>query len=405
MDGDPTMMKRFLFVFALFGAAATAALAQGNTSTRPRVAATPTPVPPVIQNDMPANDRRSRPPALGGDYRRPAATPTPQTADDGSAIIKVETNLITMPVSVLDREGRFVSGLGQKDFRIFENGVEQQVDFFQSVEQPFTVVLMIDVSPSTAFRMDEIHTAAITFIDQLRPNDRVMVIAFDESVQILCRPTNDKRILRNAISEAQFGDGTGLYEAVDHVINRELSQIQGRKAVVLFTDGVDTTSRHASYQSTVADVEEIDALFYPIRYNTQHDDDWGGGRRRGGRSNIGGIIGIILGGGTFPPMGGGGGGGRGGSTEYETGRKYLETLALNSGGRNFEADSTYNLDAAFAGIAEELRRQYSLGYYPENVGQPGERKQIRVRVMKPNLVVRAKNSYIVGQNTNRLADN
>lgn len=397
-------MKRILLVFALFGAAAVSALAQSSTSTRPRVAATPTPVPPVIQNDAPVNDRRSGPPVLGGDNRRPAGTPVPKTADDGSDIIKVETNLITMPVSVLDREGRFVSGLGQKDFRIFENGIEQQVDFFQSVEQPFTVILMIDVSPSTAFRMDEIHAAAISFVDQLRPSDKVMVIAFDERVQILSRPTSDKRRLRDAIYQAEFGDGTGLYEAVDHVISRELSQIQGRKAVVLFTDGVDTTSRRATYESTIAEVEEVDALFYPIRYNTQSGGfGGGGGGWGGGRNRTAGIIGIILGGGRFPPPGGGGRG-RGRSNEYETGRQYLEMLAQNSGGRNFEADSTTNLDAAFSGIAEELRRQYSLGYYPEKVGEPGERKQIKVRVMRPNLVVRAKNSYIVGQNSNRLAD-
>lgn len=400
-------MNRFLIVFALFGAAAASALAQTSTSTRPRVAATPTPAPPVIQNDAPTVDRRGGPPVLGGDNRRPAATPVPKASDEGAEIIKVETNLITMPVSVLDREGRFVSGLNQKDFRIFENGVEQQVDFFQSVEQPFTVVLMIDVSPSTAFRIDEIHNAAISFVGQLRPSDRVMVIAFDESVRVLSRPTSDKRVLENAIYRAQFGDGTSLYDAVDHVINRELSQIKGRKAVVLFTDGVDTTSRHSNFQSTIADIEEIDALIYPVRYNTQRGGFGGGGggwggRRGGGRTS--GIIGIILGGGTFPPSGGGRGGGNGSSAEHETGRKYLETLAQNSGGRNFEADSTANLDAAFVGIAEELRRQYSLGYYPERVGEPGERKQIRVRVMRPNLVVRAKNSYIVGQNSDRLAD-
>ena len=408
------MMRRFLPMIALFGAATASAFAQSSTATRPRVA--PTPAPPVIRGDAPVYDRRGGPPVLGNDgSKRPLPTPTPEMADDGSEVIKVETNLITMPVSVLDREGRFVSGLQQKDFQIFENGVEQKVDYFQSVEQPFTVVLMIDVSPSTAFRIDEIHAAAISFIDQLRPGDKVMVIAFDERVQVLSRPTNDKQYLREAIYQAQFGDGTGLYEAVDHVISREISRIDGRKAVVLFTDGVDTTSRRASYDSTIADVEEIDALFYPIRYNTQRDGfgggggGWGGPRRRGGRggrggANIGGIIGIILGGGNFPPVSGPvGGGGRGNSNEYEVGRKYLETLALNSGGRNFEADSTANLDAAFSGIAEELRRQYSLGYYPEKVGQAGERKQIKVRVMRPNLVVRAKNSYIVGQNGNRLA--
>ncbi|NOT48237.1 MAG: VWA domain-containing protein [Acidobacteria bacterium] len=411
------MMKRFLTVFTLLGVAAATGLAQGNSSTRPRVA--PTPAPPAIQGDTAETTRRSGPPTLGGDSsRRPAATPTPPSnRDDPNEVIKVETNLITMPVSVLDREGRFVSGLEQKDFRIFENGTEQKVDYFLSVEQPFTVVLLIDVSPSTAFRIDEIHNAATTFVDQLRPNDRVMVVAFDDRVRVLCQPTNDKRTLYYAINQAQFGDGTSLYEAVDQVINRELSRIKGRKAVVLFTDGVDTTSRRASYDSTIADVEEVDALFYPIRYNTQRDTfggGWGGNqggypmprrRGRGNGGNLGGIIGIILGGGQFPTSGGGGGGGggQGRSNEYETGRKYLETLALNSGGRNFEADSTVNLDAAFSGIAEELRRQYSLGYYPEKVGEVGERKQIKVRVMRPNLVVRAKNSYIVGQNNNKLA--
>ncbi len=407
-------MKKFAFAFLCFGMLTVAAFGQTSRSTRPRVAATP--APPVIQNDAPARTSERRPPVLQGEpsAKRPAPTPTPAGSDDADEVIKIETNLITMPVSVLDRDGRFVSGLGQNDFRIFENGIEQKVDYFQSVEQPFTVVLMIDVSPSTAFQIEEIHAAANTFINQLRPNDKVMVIAFDETVQVLCRPTSDKRVLRMAINSAQFGDGTSLYEAVDQVISRELRQIEGRKAVVLFTDGVDTTSRRASYQSTIADVEEIDALFYPIRYNTQRDGfggggDWGGGgnrRRRGGGSgngNLGGIIGIILGGGNFPTGGGGGGGGRGNSNEYETGRKYLETLALNSGGRSFEAESTYNLDAAFSGIAEELRRQYSLGYYPENVGQIGDRKQIKVRVMRPNLVVRAKSSYIVGQNNNKLA--
>jgi Ca-activated chloride channel family protein len=401
-------MKKFAFALFCFGGTSSFIFGQ---ATRPRVAATP--APPVIQGETPTSSSDRRAPVLRGDSasKNPTPTPTPAISGDENEIIKIETNLITMPVSVLDRDGRFVSGLDQKDFRIFENGVEQKVDYFQSVEQPFTVILMIDVSPSTAFQIEEIHSAANTFINQLRLNDRVMVIAFDDTVQVLCRPTNDKRVLRMAINGARFGDGTSLYEAVDQVINRELRQIEGKKAVVIFTDGVDTTSRRATYQSTIADVEEIDATFYPIRYNTQRDNGgggWGGGNNRrrrsggGGNGNLGDIIGIILGGGNFPTVGSGGRG-SGNSNEYETGRKYLETLALNSGGRNFEAESTYNLDAAFSGIAEELRRQYALGYYPEKVGQIGDRKQIKVRVMRPNLVVRAKSSYVVGQNNNKLA--
>ena len=98
--------------------------------------------------------------------------------------------------------------------------------------------------------------------------------------------------------------------------------------------------------------------------------------------------------------------GRGGSAsaaDYERGHKYLDGLAQNSGGREFEAQSMYNIDAAFSGIAEELRQQYSLGYYPENVGKVGDRKQIKIRVMRPGVVVRAKNSYIVGQSNRSVA--
>lgn len=378
-------------------------IAQGTTSVRPRVV--PTSTPPVLLNGGTGEPASNRPPVLinGRGSGQPAATPTPVTSDD-EEVIRVETNLVTMPVAVLDRDGRFISGLKQGDFKVFENGIEQKVDYFQSVEQPFTVVMLIDVSPSTQFRIEEIQQAAITFIDQLRPSDRVMVIAFDESVHVLSPITNNRNQLRDAIRQAQFGDGTGLYEAVDYVISQQLRQIQGRKAVVLFTDGVDTTSRRATYQSTVAETEEIDSLFYTIWYDTSNDLNGGvnypgGGRRRqGGRVTWGDILATVMTGGNVNVGGGAPGGAS--RSEYENGRKYLETLAQNSGGRKFEASSMTNIDAAFSGIAEELRRQYSLGYYPDNVGKVGDRKQIKIRVMRPGVVVRAKTSYVVGQ-TNR----
>jgi Ca-activated chloride channel family protein len=391
-------MKRITLAFVYLGLLSFTALAQTNRTTRPRVAPTPSQQAPTIGNDVPATTSGRRPPTLVGGSSpvrtTPSTSPTPPVSEEDE-VVKVETNLVTMPVSVLDRDGRFISGLQQRDFKIFENGVEQKVEYFQSVEQPFTVVLMIDVSPSTAFQIDEIHSGAIAFVDQLRPADRVMVVAFDDQVRVLCQPTNNRRVLRDAIMQAQFGDGTSLYEAVDHVINRELVNIPGRKAVVIFTDGVDTTSRRASYQSTVADVEEVDALIYPIRYNTQRQNGgWGGG---GGRRRGGDWIGIILGGGIA------GGPAGGSSREYATGLSYLETLAQNSGGRKFEADTLYNLEASFAGIAEELRRQYSLGYYPDKVGENGERRRISVRVMRPNVMVKAKSTYVFGQGGNRLA--
>lgn len=402
-------MKKLALGLILSALTVVGASGQSSSSTRPRVAQTP--APPVLSNDPGTRTRSDGPPVLMGGGRTPLPSPTATPdIDDENEVIKVETNLVTMPVSVLDRDGRFISGLRQQDFKIFENGVEQKVDYFQSVEQPFTVILLIDVSPSTQFKIDEIQQAAITFVDQLRPSDRVMVIAFDENVHVLSPITNNRYQLRNAIRQAQFGDGTGLYEAVDYVINEQMRQIQGRKAVVLFTDGVDTTSRRASYQSTLSETEEVDALFYTIRYDTSNDMNGGmnfpspQGRRGGGRVTMADILGAILTGGNVNiGTGRGGGSGRGQAGEYETGRKYLETLATNSGGRKFEASSMMNLEAAFSGIAEELRRQYSLGYYPETVGKVGERKQIKIRVMRPEVVVRAKNSYIVGQTDRTLA--
>ncbi len=407
-------MKKIAAILLSFGMLGVSVFAQTDRSTRPRVAPTPTPsterTPPVLQNETPSPNSAKRPPVLqGGNQPQNQTVNSEEVIEDDGEVIKIETNLVTMPVSVLDRDGRFISGLNQKDFQIFENGVAQKIEYFQSVEQPFTVVLMIDVSPSTAYKINEIQDAAIAFVTQLRRDDKVIVISFDERVNVLSQATNNRAVLRNAIMQAQFGDGTSLYEAVDFTINRQLRSIEGRKAVVIFTDGVDTTSRRANYQSTVKQAEELDALIYPIRYNTYNGVDRGSSRnptyprRRRSGGGLGGILGdilggVVIGGGNYPSGGNSPAGSS--SAEYETGRKYLEDLARTSGGRTFEATTTSNLDTAFAGIAEELRRQYAVGYYPEKAGVKGERRSIRVRVARPNLVVRAKNSYIVGANDN-----
>ncbi len=393
-------MKNFAVILVCLGLLTLPVWAQTSRSTRPRVVPNPAP-----STDLPGRTSTGQPPVLKGGSKTSAP---PVVADEGiveddGEVINIQTNLVTFPVSVVDRDGRFITGLKKEDFQIFENGKQQQIDSFNSVEVPFTVILLIDVSRSTKFQVNEIQEAAIAFVNQLRRDDKVIVISFDEQVRVLSPATNNRNALRNAIERLEFGEGTSLYEAVDYVIDRELTRIEGRKAVVLFTDGVDTTSRRADFQSTVRATEETDALFFPIRYDTLSDMGGGGSsnpyprRRRGGWRDIFGdvIIGGVIIGGGYP--GGGGGGGSGTSpAEYETGRRYLEDLAHNSGGRKFEADN--NLTAAFSGIAEELRRQYSLGYYPETVGTKGERKAIRVRVKRPNLVVRAKTSYIVGEN-------
>ncbi len=366
---------------------------QAPAATRPAPAATrPTQAPtPFPRSNVPAA------PSQAGRAPERRAEVEEEVGED--EVVSVSSTLVSVPVSVLDRDGRFISGLRQQDFRIFEDGAEQQVAYFASVEQPFTVALLIDTSASTRFKLEEMQDAAIAFLDQLRPDDRVVVISFDDQVRVLSPITNDRGLLRDAVRRTRRGQGTRLYDAVELAVRQQLSQARGRKALVLFTDGVDTTSRHASYQSTLAEAEELDALVYPIQYDTYTGPSGGGGnwpppqnpqRRRGGLD----ILVDILGGGNVT-IGGGGGGGRGNSREeYERGGEYLRQLAALTGGRHHNADDLRYLEQAFTNIAEELRRQYSLGYYPSRQSQASERRQIKVRVKRPNLVVRARDSYI-----------
>src|SRR5438034_7497587 len=195
---------KYIFFALLISASLALGITAQTQSVRPRIAPTST---PTIKNDTQTTNTNRQPPVLGNGGVRPSGTPVTQSTtgkkSDDDEVVKVETNLVTMPVSVLDREGRFVSGLKQRDFRIFENGVEQKVEYFQSIEQPFTVILMIDVSPSTEWQIEDIQDAAITFIDQLRPTDKVMVISFDERVHVLSRVTNNRDQLRNAVLRAR----------------------------------------------------------------------------------------------------------------------------------------------------------------------------------------------------------
>ena len=184
---------------------------------------------------------------------------------------------MTLPVSVTDRNGRYIPNLTKTDFRLWEDGVEQQVAFFSSVDKPFSVVLVIDTSGSTRFKIEEIQDAAITFVSQLRSDDRVMVVSFDDNVRVLTEFTGDRNRMRDAIRRTRTGNGTRLYDAIDLIINQRLNQVDGRKAVVLFTDGVDTASNHSSYASNIRDAEELDALIYPVQYDTYRDVASGNG--------------------------------------------------------------------------------------------------------------------------------
>ena len=356
---------------------------------------------------------RRVPPAKGNERpnARPAApqpTPTPTlvstvseetNAVESGDVESVETRLVTIPVRVIDRKNRFIGGLQQESFKVFEDNLEQEIAYFTNEAQPFTVALVLDMSYSTTFKIGEIQTAAISFIDQLRPEDKILVISFDEDVHLLCEPTSDRGMIYRAIRSTRIAPGTSLYDAVGLTMNDRLRTIKGRKAIVLFTDGVDTTSRRSNDYENLRDALELDALIYPIRYDTFADVqsmknktiiDLPGSKPKAPTSGT-----------PFPTSVPGVRTTRTandkGTTaeEYKAAEDYLDQLALRTSGTIYLASTFGNLNKAFSKIASELREFYSLGYYPAKEGVPGKIHRIKVKVDQPNVAVRARDSYVV----------
>src|SRR5215207_5132655 len=313
-------------------------------------------------------------------------------------VIRFDTALVTVPVTVLDRNGRYVPLLRRENFRLTENGVEQKIAYFATTDSPFSVVLLIDTSGSTQFRLDDIQSAAIKFVERLKPTDSVMVMSFDDRIQVQCKATTDRNVIEKAIRRTRTGGGTRLYDAVDDILKKHLKTIEGRKAVVLFTDGVDTTSHRASYDSTIRLAEESDAPIYSVDYDTS---GFGGGMGQGiplpgGRGRVLGLPIPSPGGipGTMPGSSPG---------DYRRAVAYLHALSNQTGGRFYSGDSMFGIAQAFTWIAEELGRQYSLGYYPSTPGKDGERRQIKVRMTESDLVVKARDSYIYSEKGNKFS--
>jgi len=197
---------------------------------------------------------------------QPSATPPPEPEDVET--LKTETDLVTVPLIATDRNGLYITDLRQEEFKISEDGVAQEIAFFGKVSAPFHVVLMLDTSSSTKDNLRQIQQAAYTFVQQLQPVDRVKIISFDDKVNDLNEFTSDREVLRTAINGTRPGEGTKVYDAVELAMNT-LRKIRGRRAIVLFSDGMDWYSDNATFQGTVRYLDEEGIVIYPIRYDTR----------------------------------------------------------------------------------------------------------------------------------------
>lgn len=353
--------------------------------------------------------------------------------------IKVDTALVTVEAIVTDRLGRFVTGLNRGDFLVREDGAPQEISNFSSTETPFNVALLIDTSHSTHNKLGIIRKAALTFIKQLQPQDRVLIVSFDEKVRFLGDFTNDHKELEREIHSVQSSYATSLYDAISQTISEKLLPLQGRKAIVVLTDGVDTGSRQATYDSTLDLIARTGIITYAIQYDTRNDGGpvmkplsvptikqqsfltpvsyrWQGqGQTQSQapprqdpppekeppsiqlpssmRTTIGPpppsnlpsptAIPQVRGQGPQPIR-----------DPYIIASNFLRTVALQSGARYIRAEVIENTSHAFEIIADELRHQYALAYYSTNDKRDGKYRTIEVSVKHNDLIVRARHGYL-----------
>ncbi|MBS1789349.1 MAG: VWA domain-containing protein [Acidobacteria bacterium] len=317
--------------------------------------------------------------------------------------LKIDTTLVSVPVVVSDREGRYVSGLKASDFTLYADRVKQSIEFFADTEEPINVALLLDTSKSTTLVLDDIKKAAKDFVKQLRPQDRAMIVSFDYNETALCELTSDRKTLEKAIGKARIGEipGTKLRDAVYDVMREEFRNVKGRKAIILLTDGKDFGSE-VSERQLLDSATEADTLIYSVFYlslppalaRKSQGDRGGWGNPRMGRR--GGVFGPRF---PMPPPQRPGDDQRrqrrAGQVERrnEVAIDFLEQLSEASAGRYFNSEVA-NLKNTFGQIVEELRHQYRLGFYPPD--QPSAQSvvhSIRVEVARPDIVVRSRRSY------------
>lgn len=205
------------------------------------------------------------------DQKPPNTTPPQNQAEPPQTeieTIKIDTNLVTVPVIASARSGLYISDLRKEEFTLAEDGVPQQIAFLATVNAPFHLILLLDTSASTEEKIGQIQKAAIAFVEQLSPADKVKVVSFDNQVRDLNEFTSNKAILRGVIQGTRSGTGTRMYDAIQFSLDA-LRPINQRKAIVVFTDGVDWHSESATFEATIRDLDESGVIVYPIRFETR----------------------------------------------------------------------------------------------------------------------------------------
>jgi Ca-activated chloride channel homolog len=341
-----------------------------------------------------------------------------EEVDEGD-VVRVETQLVTVPAVVTDKNGRPLSSLRQENFTVFEDGKAQQLTNFATTETPFEIALLLDTSGSTREELGLIRDAANAFISALRPGDRIAVVAFNNeaangstlaTVDVLSSLTDKRTVLRTAIASVRTSNGTPFYDGLARVAdevfrNPPADQFRGRRAVVALTDGVDSSS-NSDYAVAHSKIMRSGVATYFIQLSTEDyvedrllKDCQDDGRLTLSAKQLERFRRLFVPSaqkedyqdfcrlGQFERM-------DISRRLYNLARQEMNDLARGSGGKNFAAATLQEARAAFGQVANEIGTQYSLGYYPSNKARDGRFRQIKVELRGvKDAGVRARDGY------------
>ncbi len=328
-------------------------------------------------NDTASVEKPKQSPVLIGADNKGSGAGTPsapltspeEVGDDD--VVRVDTELVTLNVSVIDRStNRGLQGLKENDFKLFEDGKQQELAHFESANAPFNLILLIDLSTSTQEKIGLVREAALRFVNATRPADRIGIITFANEPVIASTLTSDRALLKERINAIQQPKGsTKLYDALDFAMNEVLKESKDsrRNAIVLMSDGLDSVLPNVDgdgstldYNELLGRVREFDGVLYTLWLDTTYEP----------------LSALDIQEETF-------------DLAYDR----MKEMAEAGGGIFYEVEKLEDLADAYERVVADLGTVYSLSYRPTNRQRNGKWRAIRVAVAQPNAVARGKRGY------------
>ena len=272
------------------------------------------------------------------------------------------TQVVSLFVTVQDVQRRLVPDLTQDEFQVLDNDKPQPVVYFDNSVHPISVVVMLDTSGSMTLTIDLLKQAAEQFVIRLLPEDKARVGAFNDKIQINAKWSNDRDQLVTDIKDLDYGNGTRLWDAVGTALD-ELKSIEGRRVIVVFTDGDDTESKTMSLGKVIERARVDEVMIYAIGLESRYAID--------GRVTV-----------TKPDSG-------------------LRKVADETGGGYFELKKTADLAPTFTKVAQELHSQYVIGFTPTQLDNRVHK--LAVKMKQPGMTARARRSYLAAADKSTLS--